>query len=196
MYAVAVSFAGDAFGHGYPRLINRNGMAYYQKYDPLEYAIGIKYADKFWQVKRAYINGLVVQRNLAANLERVSPIALYENVMSSLAGTNICSFQSFMADVKMHRDRILEYIRSRTENFSASSFFTTCTKEEMEQYEKGVDSGVEHPSLELSDFPVFIHRPDIVGDVRSAIPDLALLIIVNMLFLALSFAAFTNYDAR
>jgi ABC-type transport system involved in multi-copper enzyme maturation permease subunit len=196
MSNVAMSGARDAFGHWYPRLINRNAMAYYQEYNRLECVLGIKYADKFLQVERAYINGLVAQRNLAANLARVSPISLYDNAMSSLAGTNISSFQSFAADVKAHRDRIIEYVRSRTEDFSSSAFFTTCTKEEMEQYEKGADSGGEHPSLELSDFPRFVHKADIVGDLRGAVPDMALLIFVNMLFFALSFAAFAKSEYR
>lgn len=193
---VIESDAADAFGHWYPRLINKSGMEYYQACYRVQHTLGIKNADKFWEVERGYLNDLSAQKNLAANLARVSSIALYENVMSGLAGTNMSSFQTFVADVKTHRDRIIEYIRSRTEDFSAPSFFTTCTKEEMEQYEKGADSSVEHPSLDLRDFPRFIRKADFVGDLRSAVPDVALLIFINMLFFALSFAAFAKYDAR
>jgi len=187
---------GDAFGHWYPRLLNKGGMEYYQACYRLEHTLGVKYADKFWEVEQRYLNDLAKQKSLASNLSRISPISLYENVMSGLAGADITSFQSFITSVKAHRNRVVEYIRSKTDEFSATSLFTTCTREEMEQYEKGADSAVEHPSLDLRDFPRFIQKTDIVGDLRSAIPDLALLIFVNMLFFTLSFAAFTKYDAR
>jgi hypothetical protein len=54
----------------------------------------------------------------------------------------------------------------------------------------------EDPSLDLRDLPRFIPKADVVVDIRKAIPDLALLIFANVLFFALAFVAFVNYDVR
>jgi hypothetical protein len=57
---------------------------------------------------------------------------------------------------------------------------------------------VATPSLDVSDLPRFILRPDldVVNSVQRAIPDLALLAFFNVLFFALSFVAFLRYDVR
>ena len=208
-----------AFGHGYSRVLNRPYMEYLQKLHPLEYPLRIRYADKFWEVERSYLNSLCEQKNLADNLSRISPISLYERVMSTLAGTDMVAFQRFMNGVRTHRTEIVEYVRSKTEGFSSPSFFTPCTEEEMAQYEKffvqeklaqneaemtrlrqarmaWLKSRAEVPNLDLQDCPRFTAVPGALGNLRSAIPDLALLIFANILFFAIAFAAFVRYDVR
>lgn len=160
------------------------------------YSIGvpndIKYADKYAEVEYGYLQGLFEQTGLSNNLSRISPISLYENVMSALAGTDIASFRQFIDAVKAYRNNIIEYMRSQTNNFSSSSFFTPCTKEETKTRPKG-DSA---PPLDLRDLPRFSYKADIVKSLRRVIPDLALLVFGNVLFFAVAFVAFLRYDVR
>ncbi len=74
--------------------------------------IEIKYADKYAEVEYGYLRGLFDQTRLAGNLSRISPISLYENVMSAMAGTDVASFRQFIDAVKPLRNDIVEYMRS------------------------------------------------------------------------------------
>ncbi|UCG59658.1 MAG: ABC transporter permease subunit [Phycisphaerales bacterium] len=180
------------FGHGYIRSCNEvlmhNLMVRYGVGVPID----VRYANKYSEVQYGYLRSLFEQTRLAASLSRLSPISLYENVMSALAGTDIASFRDFIDAVKVHRNDIVEYIRSRTNNFSSSSFFTPCTKEEMTT-RPGGDTA---PPLGLRDLPRFTYEPDIVGTLRRVVPDLTFLILGNVLFLAVAFVAFLRYDVR
>jgi ABC-type transport system involved in multi-copper enzyme maturation permease subunit len=179
------------FGHGYVRSCNKAFM----ENSLIRYGIGvpieIKYADKYSEVEYGRLRSLFEQTRLADNLSRISPVSLYENVMSAMAGTDMAGFRYFINGVKAHRNDVIEYIRSRTNNFSSSSFFTPCTVEEME-----LQPSDDAPPLDLSDLPRFVYKADIIGSFRRVVPDLALLIFGNVLFFALAFAAFARYDVR
>jgi len=180
------------FGHGYIRSCNEvlmhNLLLNYSTGVPIQ----IKYSNKYSEIEYGYLRSLFEQTRLADNLARTSPISLYENVMSALAGTDMVSFRQFIDAVKAHRNDIIEYMRSRTNNFSSSSFFTPCTEEEMKTRPNTDDA----PPLELHDLPRFSYKADIVGILRRVIPDLELLILGNVLFFALALAAFQRYDVR
>jgi len=180
------------FGHGYVRSCNKA----YMENNLIRYGIGvpieIKYADKYSAVEYGRLHTLFEQTRLADNLSRISPVSLYENVMSAMAGTDVAGFRYFIDDVKAHRNNVVEYIRSRTNNFSSPSFFTPCTMEETELHPLKDDA----PPLDLRDLPRFVYKADIIGSLRRVIPDLALLVFGNVLFFALAFAAFARYDVR
>lgn len=216
---VARSDARDAFGRGYLRLLNRSYLEYLQVYYRLRCPLDIGYADRFWEVELGYLNSLYRQKRLADGLARISPISLYDAVMSSLAGTDTTAFQRFVDAVRSYRARIVEYVHARTEGFSSPAFFTPCTDEEVDEYEKLIAQSqqarsqadvarlmqaakerwekafADTPSLDLRDFPTF-KPPGALGNVARAVPDLALLILVNLLSFALAFVAFMKYDVR
>jgi len=140
--------------------------------------------------------------------------------MTILAGTDITSFIYFINQVRTHQNQVVEYIRSKTDNFSSASFFAVCTEEESAEYtrlyiqiEKAEDEQAkararqalkeweqENPakamSLSLQDFPWFRYHPSPAGDLRKAIPDLATLLIMNVVLFGMCFAAFARYDVR
>jgi ABC-type transport system involved in multi-copper enzyme maturation permease subunit len=216
----AESTATGAFGGNYPLVCNKAGMERYNKSAVLLEPIRIKYAEKLWEVRKNSLESLFGQRDLARNLSRTSPISLYENAMSALAGTDLVSFQYFTDKVKEHRDNVIEYVRSKTDNFSSLSYFTRCKEGDWEESQKVLEGFMEAqneaerqsimeaymswrdkkiaetPSLDLQDFPQFTYDLDLLESMRRAIPDLALLIFVSVLFFALSFVAFMNYDVR
>jgi len=183
---------GGGFGHGYLRsgteaLIHNRQINY-----SINVPIQIEYAGKYADVEDGYFRSLFQQTQLADNISRISPISLYENIMSALAGTDMASYRLFIDAVKANRKDIIEYMRSRTNNFSLTIFFTPCTEEEI----KTRPTGDTAAPLELSDLPRFTNRADIVGTLRRVVPDLAFLILGNILFFAMAFVAFLRYDIR
>lgn len=185
--------SGGGFGNGYVRSCSKatwnNRTVRYSYEVPLR----IKYANKYADIKDNRYRNLFEQTALANRLSRFSPVSLYENIMSILAGTDIASFQQFINTVKPYRNDIIEYMRSRTNNFSTTLFWTPCTEEETETRPRGTAPA---PVLNLSDLPRFTYKTDLVGTLRRAISDLVFLIFGNILFLTMSFVAFLRYDVR
>jgi ABC-type transport system involved in multi-copper enzyme maturation permease subunit len=219
--AIEKSSGDDVFGGWYERIIDKAWFKAYQKEYKLTYPIKIKYADRFWDVEHSYLNSFFRQRYLANRLSRISPISTYENLMAVFAGTDLVSFQHFINDVRAHRMQVIEYIRLKTDNFSSGSFFATCTEEEAAEYtklflqERQAEDETERaiagkarsdlrtkkiaetpPSLKLQDFPWFRYRPSLFRDLQTAIPDLFVLFIANVVLLVMCFVAFGKYDVR
>ncbi len=214
--------APGAFGHTYYRLCNKSEMDYNRKKYSVMEPVKIKYFDKILGVKEVHLNDLVKQKQFADKLAGSSPIVLYENLMSVLAGTDFGNYKCFKNNVRTYGNEVADYIRFKTENFASTSYFTPCKEGDYERiieiyykpfleakdkekkaelykatiarYEQMVK---ETPPLNLQDMPKFSYRPQSIGDtLRQAIPKLGFLIIAGILFFSLSYVAFLRYDVR
>jgi hypothetical protein len=171
----------------------------YRKKYTLSEPIRIKYADRIFEVQRQYLAGLTKQKYLASKIAQISPVTLYESLMSALSGTDLASFEHFRNQVKLHTDEIRDYIRSKTDNFSLPSYFTPSKEEDYEElrkrdYQKLVE---QTPSLNLQDLPRFTGGPEsFTRTLHMTIPHIILLVFINALFFTLSFVAFLKYDVR
>ncbi|MHC4324582.1 MAG: ABC transporter permease [Planctomycetota bacterium] len=218
--AIITSDERDAFGGYYAKRRDIYWLNAEQKLNALTIPVKLKYADKSLGIEQSNLNSFFAQKNLARSLSRISPISTYENVMAVLAGTDITSFDRFINQVRDHRNEVIEYVRSSTDNFSSASFFATCSEEESTEYTKlyvqikeaedeqaksGAEQAlkeweqnnpVEAKPLNLQDFPWFKYRPSSAEALRKAIPDLATLFIMNIVLFAACFAAFGRYDVR
>ena len=197
-------------------------MDYVRKLYAVTEPIQVKYANKLLSVKEKYTNDLIRQKQLAEGIAAVSPIVLYENVMSTLAGTNSEAFRRFRSNIKDYRNKVADYIRSETENFTSTSYFTPSKEGDYErtfevyfkpfldakdkekkaelyktavaQYQQMIK---ETPLLNLQDFPKFTFRQQSIADtLRRAIPQLGWLVVAGILFFLLSYVAFLRYDVR
>lgn len=199
-------------------LYRRDLQKRYARSEPIK----IKYADRIFEVQQQYLAGLNKQNYLASAIAQVSPITLYENLMSALAGTDLGSYEHFETKVKMYTNEVIEYIRSKTENFSSLSYFTPTREEDHQQimkehalilaqakniadksllFEKRMkwrDEKVrETPSLNLQDLPRFTGGyENFTKTIHRTIPHVMLLFFINAFFFALSFVAFLKYDIR
>ncbi|MBN2315219.1 MAG: ABC transporter permease [Sedimentisphaerales bacterium] len=211
---------GDVFGGYYAKIRDIYWLNAEQKLNALTIPIQLRYADKFLEIEQSNLNTVFAQKSLARSLSCVSPIATYENVMAILAGTSITSFEDFIDQVRMHRNQVVEYIRSKTDNFSSPSFFALCTEEKSAEFtklyvqkEEAKDEqtkaraeqvlkewekkNVEKATpLNLQDFPWFNYHPSSAVYLRRAIPDLVTLFVMNVILFALYFTAFSRYDVR
>jgi ABC-type transport system involved in multi-copper enzyme maturation permease subunit len=217
-----VSNALDAFGLYYSALCNKSEMDYRRKLYPITEPIKIKYVDELYGIKEMHMNGLRRQKRLTEIIAGVSPVVLYEDLMSILAGTDPGSFKRFRDSVRIYRNEVNDYIRSKTENFTSTLYFTPSKEGDFErmievyykpfleakdskkkaelykvalaQYEQIVK---KTPSLDLQDFPKFSYgQLSIVRALREAIPKLGLIVAVSILFFSLSFVTFLRYDVR
>lgn len=211
-----------AFGQYYAILCNKGKMDYRRKVYPVTEPIKIKYMDKLLGIKEAYMNGLIKQKRLAETIAVLSPIVLYENVMSILAGTDSGGSKHFRKSLRGYKNEVVDYIRSETENFTSSLYFTPSKEGEYErlietyykpfieakdkqkkaqlyqvakaQYDRIVK---DTPCLDLQDFPEFTYRPRTIAEIlQEAVPKLGLLMITGTLLFFLSFVAFLRYDIR
>lgn len=219
-HSIITSDESDAFGGYYAKRRDIYWLNAEQKLNNLTIPIKLRYADKFWDAERRYLNGFFRQKHLAHRLSLICPISTYENVMAVLSGTDLAGFQDFINQVRNHRNEVVEYIRDKTDSFSSASFFAICTEEESAEYtrlyqqvKKAEDEQAKvraeqalkeweraNPAkatpLNLEDFPWFRHRPNSAADLRNAMPDLATLLIMNIALFGMSFAAFARYDIR
>jgi ABC-type transport system involved in multi-copper enzyme maturation permease subunit len=217
--SLITSDEGDVFGGYYAKRRDIYWLNAEQKLNALTIPIKLRYADKSLDIEQSNLNSFFAQKDLARMLSCVSPISTYENLMAVLAGTDITSFVDFINQVRAHRNEVTDYIRSKTDSFSSASFFAICTEEDSAEYtklflqaEKAPDAQakakaeqalkdweqrnpVKAEPLNLQDFPWFRYRPSSVY-LRKAIPDLATLLIVNVVLFGMCFAAFARYDVR
>jgi len=214
------SDAPGAFGHIYVMMCDKSFMDYHRKRYPITEPVKVSYIDKVLGVKDTHLNDIVRQKQLADNIAGSSPIVLYENLMSVLAGTDFGNFKRFKSNVRTYRNEVADYIRSKTDNFASTSYFTTCKEGDwekfMEVYYKPLMEAKdqetkaklyqgarkryeqmmkETPSLGFQDFPKFTYQPRGIREtLQQSIPTLGLLIFASILFFSLSFVAFLKYD--
>lgn len=215
------SDADGAFGKGYTVVCATSCLQDASKAYPLVKPLESNYGDSIWRIELSYIDSLLKQNRLARNIARISPISVYDNVMSALAQSDLASFQFFMDNARAYRNETTDYIRSKTDNFSSYSYFTICNEEDgiiyekmWKEYEQAQD-GTEKQrardawsklidkkktavasSLDLQDFPRFTYQPSVAKSLKGSIPDLMLLVFANVLLFAMSFVAFVRYDVR
>jgi len=184
--------------------------------------IRIKYAGRIFEVQRQYLSGLTKQKYLASTIAQISPVTVYESLMSALAGTDLESLEHFRNRVKLHTNEVIEYIRSRTKNFSSLSYFTPTRKEDHSEMIKEINrilsfprdsAGKSHwleeyrkwqaqklkqtPSPNLQDLPRFTcGLESFARTLRRTISHITLLLFINAFFFTLSFVAFLKYDVR
>jgi hypothetical protein len=171
----------------------------------METSLKIKYAQKVWDAERDYVSGLVRQTGLAKNIGRISPMCLYDNTMSALAGTALGDFQSWAKTASTYRDSLMAYIRDKTDNLRSVLYFTQSTEADRVEFEKCPESRMHELAnrvkqretpLNLEDLPRFMYSTGVTQGLHRAAIDLLLLFVFNILFYSLSFVAFQKYDVR
>ena len=181
-----------------------------QKRNTVLEPLNIRHAEERWKVQHIAIENLFKQKRLADALSWASPIYLYGTVTSALVGTDASSCQDFVQAAREYRHEVINYIRSKTDNFSSPRFFTPFGAVDTEIIKKYNDPKTDAQEIEkwkeikiaqaepinLEDFPAFTWKPDIATAIIRIIPSLSALFIINVLLFVLSFAAFIRYDVR
>jgi len=170
--------SGETVSLGYFR--NEDGVLFVQEYYGFKENLRAQYADKVWQIRKAYLDENPNRQSLLAlNISRISPTAVYYNAAAILAETDLRSFWRFMEQARQYRRAWVEYLRDE-KIFSSRRWFT------------GNDS--EEP-LDLSGMPRFKEQEESIGSsLQRALLDIMILAVLNLLFFMGVFISFLRSD--
>jgi len=173
---------------------------------PLE----MEYADKVWELYRAYEEELRKQVAFSENISRISPAWTYYNAISVLAGTDYGAYTRFMNQARRYRQRLISYTNAQ-QGFSTPSFFTTMkisdtlTYDQLVEIEsnrgseaiKSLQSSYWPKAPTLNGIPVFRHQPEsLTESIGRTLPDMTILILLNMVFFLAAYASFVRQEVK
>ena len=215
------SYASGAFGRKYLIICEGELKGYKQECYAMTEPIRIKYMKRIREIREGHFGTCIQQKKLARLFSQWSPMTLYENMVSVLSMTDLNNVQYLNAQVKLYTDEVIEYVRSKTNDFRSLVYFTTCTEQDWHEavdhflpYLEAENEAVKDrymdeikqwyvqkirnmPSLDLQDFPAFIYRPPgIAQSLKGIMMHLGLLISMSVVFFGVAFVALLKYDIR
>jgi len=123
------------------------------------------------------------RQHLALGIARVSPASVFTLAATNLAGTSLDLKNRFDAAARSYRESYARFIKEKTG--SSSSFWWMGAQNQ------------NAPDINPNELPVFEYKEVPVSDhVTSALPDLGLLLLFNLVFFTGAFVAFLRYDVR
>jgi hypothetical protein len=169
----------------------------------------LRYVDKVLELYQRYYDELKRQASLASNISRLSPAWTYYNSATILAGTDINSYLRFLDRTRNYQNELISYMRGE-KAFSSLSYFTRWQENELPtaqelwkmpeevskaKYAKQGWDSIE--PLDLSDMPIFeLKGEDIASSVKRAMPDLLILVLLNVILFMGAYTAFMRADVR
>jgi len=148
--------------------------AYFQFSEPRR----IRAAERTWQIRQKALNQIYVHKaNVAKNLMRFSPAAMYDFATEAWAGTDFHGIEDFITTVQRYRQTIIDYFYDK-EAFSSRQWFA-------------VDQG----EVDWSDLPQFSYRrKDIWNSIQHASSDIACLLLINVVLFMMTFLIFVRQE--
>ncbi|MDE0685158.1 MAG: DUF3526 domain-containing protein, partial [Candidatus Poribacteria bacterium] len=120
---------------------------------------------RFWRAK------------IARNLLRLSPAAMYDLATQAWAGTDLYGVTDFFEDARQYRRTLIDYFYDK-DAFSSRQWFAS-------------DKG----PINLDDLPRFVYqRASLWTNASRALPDLQLLLLLNVLLFLTTFAIFVRQE--
>ena len=164
---------------GMSRFANEDGIPFIQEFYGFKENLRAQYADRIWQIRKEYLDRNPNRQSLSAlNISRISPAAVYYNAAAILAETDLGSFWQFMEQTRQYRREWVEYLRDE-KIFSSRRWFTTESEE----------------PFDLSRIPKFKEQSEGIGSsLQRAVPDIMILVVLNILFFMGAFISFLRYD--
>ena len=148
--------------------------AYFQFSEPRR----IRAAERTWLVRQATLNQVYVQKaNLARNLMRLSPAAMYDLATEAWAGTDYSGISHFITAVRQYRQTLINYFHDKAA-FRSRQWFAS-------------DKG----EVNWGDFPQFSYHPvDVFTGCKSASGDMICLLLINFVLFMITFLIFVRQE--
>jgi ABC-type transport system involved in multi-copper enzyme maturation permease subunit len=145
-----------------------------------------------------YENAMKHRANVARNLSRLSPTALFQFASESLADTGFRREERFEKDVKAYSSMYDSYILQKVGRLIETSHFSF--GQDIMVNEKFISIYSPQPQEyqgDKSDFPHFAESsPNLAGNMQEALLDLAGLSLWNLILAMLAFWAISRCDVR
>lgn len=149
-------------------------IRYHQFLTPLRFQA----AEKIELVRLPALQKTRFQRaRIARNLLRLSPAAIYNLATQAWAGTDLYGVEDFFETARQYRRTLVNYFYDK-DAFSSRQWFAS-------------DKG----AINLDDLPRFVYqRADFWTNASRALPDLQLLLLLNILLFLATFAIFVRQE--
>ena len=172
----------------------------------------IDYENRVYTVFHDYQQRLFRQADLVQQLSRLSPAWLFFRYSSLVAATDASAQLRFLEQAEQYRQRLIQYIRDK-EGLSGYRLITYHPEEAFPTAEElaairisrgnaGIEAVIdrmytEPRPLDLSDIPEFSFSvPGPIESLYNALPELAVLLLLGILFSIACWAAFLRADVR
>jgi ABC-type transport system involved in multi-copper enzyme maturation permease subunit len=133
-------------------------------------------------------NKQIKQEKFAFSISRISPAAVFTLAATTLSDTSMELRNHFMESAKAYSKSFADFFRDKTGKSIDSNMVFNSNQEEEKKQQRPID---------LSEIPEFVYQtPDLSNILHDALPDIALLILFNLVFFIGSFTAFLRYDLR
>ena len=138
----------------------------------------IRAAEQTWLVRQKALDQVYVRKaNVARNLMRLSPAAMYDTSTEAWAGTDLHSIEDFITTVQQYRQTIIDYFYDK-KAFSSRQWFAS-------------DRG----AIDLSDLPQFPYHPaDVLTGLKRASGDMVCLLLINLVLFMATFLIFVRQE--
>lgn len=130
------------------------------------------------------------QQRLAFGLARLSPTASLSLSLTSLAATSLSLQSQYLTAARQYQKSLARFITEKTGQNMGGGFMRIKIGGPPEDED-------EKKTLNASELPAFeFHRQSLGSSLASALPDIGLLALFNLVFFAGAFLAFQRYDVR
>lgn len=144
------------------------------------------------QAREDHHNKMLAQAFTGRNLTRFSPTVLYQRTSEAVAGTGINHVLNIQRQIKEYQAELKEYIRSKDSEDSLSLHLIFPETNSAQAWRT-----ISHNPVDFASVPKFQERDLALGQsLKSAIWDIGLLMLFNLVLFAASFVSFLRYDVR
>ena len=133
-------------------------------------------------------NLLNKQERLAFNISRISPVAVFNLASTTLAGTSVDLRNHFQKRAEEYSESFAAFYKKKTGREIGSPGSSSSRDEEEKKPKQPID---------IREIPEFVYQPPGLSVIlKDSIPDMAILILFNLIFFSGAFLAFLRYDLR
>ncbi len=131
-----------------------------------------------------YLDSQLAQIQLARQITRISPTAIYRYALENISNTGFERHQKFIANIRIYRDKFWEYIKSedRKDSDSLHAYF--------------VREGVSDRPAEFGNAPEFTENLTLASSLQSALLDICILALFALFFFMISYVSFIRADVK
>jgi ABC-type transport system involved in multi-copper enzyme maturation permease subunit len=144
------------------------------------------------QAREDYHRKMLAQAFIGRNLTSFSPTVIYQRASEAVAGTGINHCVSLLKQIKEYQAELREFIRSKDaeDHLSLHLIFP-------EANSAAAWNTISHAPVDFTTVPKFQEHDVALGQsLKSAVWDIGLLVLFNLVFFAGAFVSFLRYDVR
>jgi ABC-type transport system involved in multi-copper enzyme maturation permease subunit len=135
-------------------------------------------------------NKQIRQEKLAFGISRISPAAVFTLASSTLCGTSIDLKNRFQVKAASYSKSFADFIKTKTGRTLGAAAITMFSTE-------GETNKKPPQPINPKEIPEFVfQKPEVSGVLYDSLPDIAILLLFNLILFCGAFVAFLRYDLR